>query len=248
MTQENLIKKYSSAIIKALMARVEAIRYLDNKQKKGELIEIFVENCLKCFLTSQFGIGTGFIINHKGDQSCQTDIIIYDNRVIPPFIKEEKLGVYPAESVLNTIEIKSELTKKELLKSERKAEYLHNIYPTKIGKYSTPADYVYVEPLYAVIGFYGKGVKELNDKQGIEWLKKNVKYISAICLVNKFSWINIMNRGWVFCPYNKETNEETKRFIAVILDNARTISERREIMFKQIDHRDWLSKYIRDQK
>ena len=83
--------------------------------------------------------------NPEGDQSNQTDIISYDNRVIPPFIKEQNLGVYPVESVVAAIEVKSQLDKSELLRSEKNAKRLHSIYHTKLGKYTTPNDYRFIE-------------------------------------------------------------------------------------------------------
>lgn len=79
------------------------------------------------------------------------------------------------------------------------------------------------------------------------WLKQNIENIFAICLVNKYSWLNLPPNGWSKRNSDKETHEETKRFIAVLLDNIRTRSLKR---MKQIteEHKDWLSLYIRDQE
>ena len=65
------------------------------------------------------------VVNQKGEQSDQTDIILYDNRILPPFIKQQHIGVYPAESVLGAIEVKSHLTKTALLEAEASAKRLH---------------------------------------------------------------------------------------------------------------------------
>lgn len=42
-----------------------------------------------------------------------------------------------------------------------------------------------------------------------------------------------------------DNNEETKAFVAVLLDNIRTFSQRRYLSL--VRHVDWLSIYIRDQ-
>jgi hypothetical protein len=42
--------------------------------------------------------------------------------------------------------------------------------------------------------------------------------------------------------------EETKRFIAVFLDNLRTRSEVRLQRMSQFAHKDWIGIYIRDQR
>ena len=56
----------------------------------------------------------------------------------------------------------------------------------------------------------------------------------------------MQSTGWTG-HYADQTNDETKRFIAVLLDNIRTHSERRlNILSKS--HNDWLGIYIRDQK
>jgi hypothetical protein len=242
--KRTLIQKHSSAIIRGLFEKISALSDLNHKLTKGELRELFVTNILESFLTNQFDIGSGIIINQSGIQSNQTDIIIYDNRILPPFIKEQHIGVYPAESVIATIEVKSNLTNLELLKAEEAARRLkHEIYDQK---YSIYDDFELFKPLCAVIGFYGSGSKHLSDENsGRLWLKQNIISIFAICLTNKYSWLNIGKKGWSKEDSDKITHEETKRFVAVLLDNIRTSSLRR---MKQLEkeHKDWLTIYIRD--
>ncbi len=241
--EQTLIQKYTTSIVHGFIERTKSLSHLDHKLLKGELRELFVSNILELFLAKQFGIGSGIIINQKGDQSNQTDIIIYDNRVLPPFIREQHLGVYPAECVLATIEIKSYLRKNELLKAEVSAKKLINeIYNPKASRY---ADYYLFTPTCAVLGFYGNGVKNLSDNvNGKSWLKENIKYLIHIVIVNKFSWINMAKTDWT-CHLVDKTNGETKRFIAVLLDNIRTRAEKRlELLSRQ--HKDWLGIYIRD--
>jgi hypothetical protein len=61
-------------------------------------------------------------VNGVAEQSCQTDIIIYDNRIVPPFIRKQNMGVYPIHSVIATVEIKTKLNKKELVEAEDAAK------------------------------------------------------------------------------------------------------------------------------
>ena len=241
-----LIQKHSSAIVRGLFEKIDALTEINHKLTKGELRELFVTNILQSFLTTQFEIGSGIIINQAGIQSKQTDIIVYDNRTLPPFIKEQQIGVYPAECVLATIEVKSFLRKAELLQAEAAANHLKQIVYNQ--KYSIYSDFKSFIPLCAVIGFYGNGGKELLDRnKGKDWLISNIKNIFAICLSNKYSWLNVGTGGWSKRDSDKKTHEETKRFIAVLLDNIRTTSLRRIKLIGE-EHRDWLSVYIRDQE
>ena len=243
--EQTLIQKYTTSIVRGFIERTESLSHLDHRLLKGELRELFVSDILDSFLTNQFGIGSGIIINQKGEQSNQTDIIIYDNRVLPPFIKGQHLGIYPAECVLATIEIKSYLRKGELLKAEVSAKKLiEEIYNPKSSLYE---DYNLFKPTCAALGFYGNGAKNLSDKKnGKPWLYENIEYLIYIGIVNKFSWIRMNQTGWT-CQLVDKTNNETKRFIAVLLDNIRTHAEKRFRVLSE-RHNDWLGIYIRDQK
>ena len=125
--EQTLIQKYSTALIRGLIEKVKSLSELDHRLTKGELRELFVLNILKLFLTNQFDVGSGIIVNQKGEQSNQIDIIIYDNRILPPFIKEKHISVYPAECVLATIEIKSNLRKIDLVNTEKKVKRLYEV-------------------------------------------------------------------------------------------------------------------------
>jgi hypothetical protein len=243
---KNLIKRYSTAIIEGLDKKIDASSPIEHKLTKGELRELFVANVLKHFLTNQFEVGAGIIINQKEEQSNQTDIIIYDNRILPPFIKEQNIGVYPAESVVGVIEVKSRLTRDAILEAEESSRIL-------IEKIYNPSSSIYgnvhkIRPVCGIIGFYGTGARELKDAdKGKSWLDTNMKYNFALCLFRKYSWLNISNKGWTISS-KKGKFEETKRFIAVFLDNIRTQSEIHLEYFRQFAHKDWISVYIRDQE
>jgi hypothetical protein len=88
-----LIQEHTSRIIEGFLKEADALGDLHNTTIKGTLRELFCGNLINRFLPTHFELGSGCVINHRGIQSNQSDIIIYDNRAIPPFIKEEKLGV-----------------------------------------------------------------------------------------------------------------------------------------------------------
>jgi len=71
---ENLIKKYSTSVIKDFIERANDLKELKHKLTKGELKELFISRVLKSFLPSQFDIGSGIVVNGVAEQSRQTDI------------------------------------------------------------------------------------------------------------------------------------------------------------------------------
>jgi hypothetical protein len=240
-TERTIIQRYSTAIVSGLVEKIHALSELRHNLTKGELRELFVNEVMSSFLTNQFGIGSGIIINQYGLQSHQNDILIYDNRVLPPFIKEQNIGVYPVESILGVIEVKTNLTRHSLLKTESKFKDLRErICNPKYSYYNT-AGHI---PICGIIGFYGNGSKEVKDSYGANWLNENFKNLFAICLVGRFSWLR--TKGWSICQHDPQTYEETKRFIAAILDNIRTKSNRPPYRLDE-NHKDWLSIYLRDQ-
>lgn len=85
---------------------------------------------------------------------------------------------------------------------------------------------------------------ELNDrKMGKSFLKYRIRYLKYISAVDQFSWINMAKNGWVGHLVD-ETNNETIRFLAVLLDNLRW---RAEIRFRALstEYRDLFGIYLR---
>jgi len=240
----SLIKQHTSAIIKGFIAEARAVKNLDNKTQKGRLRELFTSKILARFLTNQFGIGTGVIVNLKGNQSEQIDIIIFDNRILPPFIEEEKVGVYPAECVLGVIEVKSRISKEIIKKYAESARRLYQeVYNPNSDYYK---DYERMRPFYSLVGFYGKGIPNRMSQDDIfKWMNDNSKPLLGVCLFGEFSWLNLAIGGSLKM-YDKY-NEETKAFVAVLLDNIRTISQKRYDYLSHASHRDYLGIYMRDQ-
>lgn len=240
---ETPIMQHTSAIIKGLRGEAEALRKLNHKSLKGQLRELFASRLLAKFLTVQYGIGSGVIINQLGMQSTQTDIIIYDRRILPPFIEEQKIGLYPAECVLATIEIKSQITNGIIREYAKTAKVIHDELYNPL--YSHYRDYDKLRPLCSLFGFNGDTVcKGLNENQIYDWMNKNAKPLFGVCILNRFSWLRVTQSQGAL-RFADENNEETKAFIAPLLDNIRTISQKRYSQF--IGHVDWFGIYTRRQ-
>lgn len=250
-----LIQQFATSTMQGMLGRARALSGLDHRLLKGELRELLVSEVLKSFLCHPFEVGSGIVVNQRGLQSRQTDIVIYDTTILPPFVKAQQMGVYPAECVLATIEVKSDLCAKGLSSAEIAAKELHeDVYSAKGSIY--PDDHRF-KPICAVFGFSGSGPEELTAQQpGQEWLSRECPHLCLLALAGKYSWFHL-SRGWLFEPEGIETCEEVKRFVALLLDNVRTLSRARSDVTAESSapkreeryaHRDWLSSYIRVQK
>ena len=242
------IQQHTSALIKGLIAESRALGTLDQATVKGRLIELFASRLLSKFLTSQFGVGSGVIINHAGKRSKQIDIIIYDTRILPPFIEEQKIGVYPVESVLAAIEVRSRVDKSTIkMYAEKVAKLKKEVYDPVWSHYHDSLQYL---PFYCLVGFCEEELfKGMNFDEIWEWMAKNVKPLFGVCVIDQLSWLHVIDEKGALHLVDKY-NEETKAFMAILLDNIRTRSQVRYLRLiedKKVPHADWLGIYTRDQ-
>ena len=247
----NIIKKYADTIVSSFVAKSNALKEMTHKFTKGQYRELFIANVLKAYLPFYLDIGTGIIVNQKGCQSSQNDIVIYDKRVLPPFIHEQNLGVYPAESVLSIIEVKSSSNRKGLYEIDNVAGKLFtNIYSNTGSIYK---ELRYFMPIYNVLIYNPIGLKKMaNETFGENWLNSKIQNILSICSPANWSWIKV--KGEWRLELNKKSNySETKRFISILIDNLRRQAEYRwrlinteESMVIPVAHKDYLGQYIRD--
>ncbi|MCK4653455.1 MAG: hypothetical protein KAU01_03325 [Candidatus Cloacimonetes bacterium] len=263
--EQTLIQRYSSSIISCLLEKAASIKKMKHSLSKGQFRELFITDLLKHFLPHQFDIGSGIIVNQKGEQSHQTDLVIYDKSILPPFISESISGVFPIESVIATIEVKSTCSKTEFMKVNEKADNLNNViadgkksmyFNEKSTLYSLTKSvcnsndnkikfYIHnFKPLNGIFAFYGYGPNDLSDSElGKKYLNHKIKNIFGICLLNKFCWMNLGN--WCLNK-NISSHDEVKRFIAVFIDNILTKAYFRNRLLSS-HHFDFNSIYIRDQ-
>ena len=101
----------------------EKINYLKNAYQnnqniqhqgiKGGFNENELSDLIKEIIPTKYIITKGIIENSTGKQSNETDIIIYDNDVLPYYIKND-LSFIPIEAVKYIFEVKSTLNSNEL--------------------------------------------------------------------------------------------------------------------------------------
>jgi hypothetical protein len=125
--QSNIYRDMIITSIKKMMLASKRSQSLEHPVLKGRAKEIFVTDLLEPYLNPSYGICTGVIIDPRGEQSRQIDIIIYDKRIIPPALLTIREGVIPCHSVLATIEVKTRLGKKDLENSIQNAASVKNL-------------------------------------------------------------------------------------------------------------------------
>ena len=244
------IKSHTTAIINGIIAQSESLRHVSNPTLKGDLRELLVADLFKRFLIQDFGVGTGQIINQKEELSHQIDIIIYDKRILPPFIQSQNLGIFPAESVIAVVEVKSHLSKQEIIDTYTKNQRLYDeIYSRDASIYKDLHNFI---PLTSIVGFFDnvnfQYENTTENRVNIqEWILENAPYLWAVCLLGKFSWLRVMRPEGAI-HLRSEYLENTKAYVAILLDNIRSHAQQRYLRLLQRPHKDWFSIYLRDQE
>ena len=99
--------------IRHIKHEYETNKLIQHQGVKGTFNESDLSNLIKDIIPSRFKITKGLIENYKSEQSNETDIIIYDDDILPPYIKND-LSVIPVEALKYAFEVKSTLNSTEL--------------------------------------------------------------------------------------------------------------------------------------
>lgn len=88
---------------------------IKHKLETGLSREEAFRKLLKTFLPEKYGVAKGKIVNHSGELSRQSDVIIYNRLDCPKlFVDDNHNQITPVEGVYAVIEVKSHLTKSTL--------------------------------------------------------------------------------------------------------------------------------------
>jgi hypothetical protein len=224
------------ARIQAAIGAAKASTGISHRGMKGEIREILVKDLLRPLLPSDLGVGTGQIISALGETSSQQDIVLYDRRILPPLIFEERMGLFPIESVLFAIEIKSTLTAAELDKSNKAAEALLK-FQLQSGRFDTadqPMAHPLRRPVYAVFAFDSdlvpSGKTELERYRelcgsDVTLTRVDGPPVRLVCVVGRGCW-TWMRQDWGSWQSTYPL-QEVVRFIAIVMNTYREVARDR---------------------
>jgi len=97
----------------------------DHRGDRGNNVETILKEFIQSRLPSAYGLKKGQIIFPSGNLSHAIDIIIYDRLYGAPFAMMDTATI-PSTCVYGVIEVKSSLTKAELMETLEKLELLHS--------------------------------------------------------------------------------------------------------------------------
>lgn len=114
-SQPNYVESYWSGVVQRLQAEVQVMnRLVPHHGEQGRANELTLSRLLESLLPSNVSVGSGIIFDSAGRASGQTDLILYDASSQPRFLAQTTQFLFPVETVLAAIEVKTTLDDEEL--------------------------------------------------------------------------------------------------------------------------------------
>lgn len=185
---KSFIKEIVESKISNLKLVYEANKNVQHQGIKGDFNETLLCELIQDIIPTKYKLTNGFIQDKNAKQSNESDIVIYDNEILPAILIKEDLGVIPAESVEYVFEVKSTLNATEL--------------KTTIEKFNN---------LHTLSGFRKRTVlfafsSDLNKKLEIERFYENEK--ETFFKSPSIRVLNVLNRGYYFFSIEKRYMKE----------------------------------------
>lgn len=139
----NLVQKYWAGVLRRLQAEVDGFNSIISHQgEKGRENELSLSRVLASLMPLRYGIGSGLIFDSLGNESSQTDIVVYDAVDEPGVLAQTTQVLFPVENVRGAIEIKTSVGGSEIHDIGRKMASVRNL-TSKHGP----------KPLCAAVGY-----------------------------------------------------------------------------------------------
>lgn len=202
-----------------------AVTGMTHNGLKGEIREIVLRDLLRPLLPADVGVGMGEIVSATGQTSRQQDVVLYDRLILPPILFEQSVGVFPIESVLFSIEVKSKLTNAELMTSDAAATAL-------LGFDYAPGIYTAAGEQHHTVTKVVSGIFALDSDLAPAGSTEVERYdcvragphpaLRMICVVGRGCWY-WDTKGWAGGAATYPM-EEVVRFIAGLLNTYREVA------------------------
>lgn len=199
-----LFRKFISDNVESAIKSAETASEVRHTGTIGDIREIALKNIFRPILTDMEAIGSGQITDHRGYLSDQTDIIIYSKDINPPLLfdpmKSDK-GIYPAETCIYAIEVKSQANASEIRDAIKKAKKIREMKYTpgmhdKFGREINHNINLIVTAFFA----FSSDLKEKSEIERyleLDLEGKTTPAINVICIVNKGYWFfNEHDKSW----------------------------------------------------
>lgn len=219
-----VVRATLSASIETAIQQAKAFGDVGHPGLRGRFREILVDRLLRPWLPPYCGIGTGSVIDSddRTRQLSEDDLVVYDREILPQLLVSERDGLFPVESVLERIEVKSRVSREELRRALSSAQELHELRMLPPQRPSAPGQVICGLFAYAsdMEGDEFRRFQDCVGELGIPWASAPIR---IFCVVGKGTWFSAASdqpgfeRQWVVAPPGGDHNEVIT-FISALLN------------------------------
>jgi hypothetical protein len=173
-------------------------------------------------------VGQGEIVSASGGTSKQIDVVIADSRILPAMLIDQVSGIFPIEAALMTVEVKSELTARELCVADASAAGVAKLqHAPPVGTMAFPTGHRIEHVVPYLLAFDtdltpgGKSEVERYEQA----LAGKAPSILGICVVGRGFWFRD-NGAWVEWKFSIPYGEVVA-FITAVVNTCQRIASTR---------------------
>lgn len=127
---ETIVQRYWDGVAGRLQLEANVFNAIPTHPgEKGRANEQSLTALVRQLLPVTVGVGTGTIINPASDQSNQMDLVVFDIGSQPQLLAQTEQFLFPIETTLAVIEVKTRLTAREIADAGKKAARLREMTP-----------------------------------------------------------------------------------------------------------------------
>jgi hypothetical protein len=114
-----------------MLTALQGVRkVVEHPVMRGDATEEHWRKFLRHYLPERYAVDTGKVIDSRGGESQQIDVIILDRQYSPLLFESNGQKYFPAESVYGVFEVKQELDKENLKYASDKAASVRSLHRT----------------------------------------------------------------------------------------------------------------------
>ncbi len=206
----SILRKTLAAKVRYVIDISRQLGELEHAGTKGRWRELFLSELIEPILPNGVSATTGVLIDSKGTQSKQLDIIIYSSDLLPPILRSNEQSLIPVDAAIQVIEVKSRLDADEMRDCINKAESVKSLFLLGAGnEYPQPFNSILkpelMHPLRVATIFSVFAFKtDLSVKTEWERYRELVKsenmspsqvYINDICVAGYGYWNSLCDES-----------------------------------------------------
>ena len=124
---DNRVREIDRLASKALLAEGREMALFENDSARGDGRERGVRPRLQARVGASFGVRKGEVIDALGKRTEEYDVVIFDESALPSLRAMDERHVVRVESLVGTIEVKSELDERTLEQVDRSLDRLKQL-------------------------------------------------------------------------------------------------------------------------